>query len=314
MRNRDVVWSPKGNMGIGSTIYVMLNPSRGRGAPPASHERLWRGGEALAQPRPGIRAAIKRSPFGPPLIWAANRVADLAERIWRRRIRNYKHARQHDNDLFYTLSPGLLSAVLRSFRQLSDDRVAGSDLLSGHAYYEFGVFKGFSLWFAEQAAREMAGDDFHCYGFDSFAGLPETRVDSWNSSWKEGAYAASRSSVAHAMESNGTDPSRVELIEGFYSDEFFAEVKATTRLRPAGICVIDSDIYESCVSVLRFIRSYLRPGTIILVDNFYSAKDDTGGERRALAEFTDLYPEIRMRRIFEFEREGVAFQVQSIAA
>lgn len=77
----------------------------------------------------------------------------------------------HDNSLFYTLSPDILLAIAKSFK------IQRNDLLQNHGYYEFGLFKGFSFWFAEKLSREYCNKDFKLYGFDSFEGLPKSSVD-----------------------------------------------------------------------------------------------------------------------------------------
>lgn len=254
-----------------------------------------------------VRATLRR--FAPP-------VALKLRARWARLTAVRRHARLHRNPLFYTLTPELLIAIQRSFARLQNVAAnGGPNLLKGHAYYEFGLFKGFSLWYADQIAAGSCDMGFRCYGFDSFSGLPQTQVDSWNAFWKKGTYAASRTSVENLLRTHGADFSRVRLFEGFFSDELFSAIASRTVLRPAAIVVIDSDVYESCVPVLRFIRGYLRPGTIILFDEFRLSAggtlDSTRGEARAFAEFRETYPEPRFRHIFDYGRFGTAFEVES---
>ena len=91
-------------------------------------------------------------------------------------VNTKKEAKDHrdlhnENNLFYTLSPALTVAIVKAFKML--DKTC-----EGKAYYEFGLFKGFSFWFAEQISREYVGDgQFNLYGFDSFEGLPRSEVD-----------------------------------------------------------------------------------------------------------------------------------------
>jgi hypothetical protein len=64
---------------------------------------------------------------------------------------------------FYTASPDLLVALVRAFNIQKSRLSAGQNLLEGHGYYEFGLFKGFSFWFADQLAREYAGPTFRLH-------------------------------------------------------------------------------------------------------------------------------------------------------
>ena len=50
-------------------------------------------------------------------------------------------------------------------------------LFTGHGYYEFGLFRGFSFWYAEQVSREYTDASFRLLGFDSFEGLPQPQLD-----------------------------------------------------------------------------------------------------------------------------------------
>lgn len=215
----------------------------------------------------------------------------------------------HDGSLlFYTLSPALLVAIVKAFN-LQEER----DLLRGYAYYEFGLFRGFSFWFAEQISREYANPDFRFYGFDSFEGMPASEVDIDPIHWAKGSYASSFESVMSKLKRHKTDFSRVKLYKGFFSKSLFDSFRKNETFLPVSICVIDSDLYESCVEVLSFIKDYLIPGSILLFDDYnVFNRDDNHGERRALREFEQGHPAFRRESIFNFGWHGEAFRVTSI--
>jgi hypothetical protein len=77
---------------------------------------------------------------------------------------------------FFTLSPDLLVALVKAFNFQRSQALEGRNLLDGHGYYEFGLFRGFSFWFAEQLSREYTGEGFRHFGFDSFEGLPQPEL------------------------------------------------------------------------------------------------------------------------------------------
>ena len=103
------------------------------------------------------------------------------------------------------------------------------------------------------------------------------------------------------------------MYKGFFSKEYFDELKRKEDFEPVSICVIDSDIYESCVSVLDFIKDYLVIGSILLFDDYnVFEKDDNHGERRALKEFEQKNPTFCKQHIFDFGWHGVAFKVTNV--
>jgi ABC-type amino acid transport substrate-binding protein len=72
--------------------------------------------------------------------------------------------------VFATLHPNLLIGVHRALSLLA----ARSQTTGG--YFEFGLYQGFSFWFANNLAKEM-GLKLEFHGFDSFEGLPPSEVD-----------------------------------------------------------------------------------------------------------------------------------------
>jgi len=84
-------------------------------------------------------------------------------------------------EAFATLHPNLLIGIHRALRRLA----ARGQVSSG--YYEFGLYRGFSFWFANNLANDM-GINLKFHGFDSFEGLPPSKVDI-HRNWQPGSYA-----------------------------------------------------------------------------------------------------------------------------
>jgi Macrocin-O-methyltransferase (TylF) len=200
---------------------------------------------------------------------------------------------------FHTLSPDLLVGLVRAFdRQKS---------YAGRAYYEFGLYQGFSIWFAEQISRGRVPDDFRLLGFDSFAGLPASDVDS--TFFGPGDYAVSYEDVTANLTEFKADFDRVSLFKGFYSNELFATIERRENLPAVAIAVIDVDIYESCVVVLDFLRPRLEVGSILIFDDYNDMqRSDDHGERKALREFMDRTG-MELTELFELGRECAGFEV-----
>src|SRR3954451_14741438 len=63
---------------------------------------------------------------------------------------------------FDTATPDTLNGLIRAFKIAP----ANGD------YFEFGMFKGYTFWFAQRLAAFHGRDAMRFFGFDSFAGLP----------------------------------------------------------------------------------------------------------------------------------------------
>ncbi len=216
------------------------------------------------------------------------------------------HAFVHNHDaLFYTLHPPLLIAITRAFLHVHNTT---PHLLTKRGYYEFGLFKGFSFWFAEVFSRDITGPDFRLIGFDSFAGLPESAVDE-HRNWQKGSYAASYDEVVGHLQDNEFGFARAQLVQGFFSKQLFTRFLDVAPTKPA-ILVVDSDIYESCRLILDSFGPELTTGAVLIFDDFNAFdRSNDHGERRALREFELEHPSFRKGELFSFGKWGEAFEV-----
>jgi hypothetical protein len=130
-------------------------------------------------------------------------------------------------------------------------------------YLEFGVNKGGSMrWWSEH----LRHPEVKLHGFDSFEGLPES-----DGPWHKGQHK--RGGVIPTFD----DP-RVQIFKGWF-DETLPTYKPPPHDRL--LINIDSDIYSSAVCVLRYMTPYVRPGTIIYLDEFSALEQ----EAKAFHEF-----------------------------
>ena len=214
---------------------------------------------------------------------------------------------------FFTLSPDVLIAMVRALTIQQQGSSSGRNLFDGHGYYEFGLFRGFSFWFAEQLTRAYAGASLQLYGFDSFEGLPQPQQKLESAMYSKGDLSVSYEAVTNSLRKWKIDESRIKLFKGFFSDELFRQLRAHEDFLPISICLIDVDLYVSCVPVLEFVKDYLVEGSILLFDDYnHFGKDHECGERRALSEFEARHPTFRKEHLFDYGWEGVAFRVSSV--
>lgn len=212
------------------------------------------------------------------------------------------------SQLFYPTTPMLLEGIIRAF-----DIQIKRKKINRYAYWEFGVFKGFSLWFSQMYAQCKGIKNLKFYGFDSFKGLPQSKIDNTKPAFEKGHYASPYEYLEKIFKTLEFSTNNLKIFQGFYSNELFKRFKKENKFLPISICTIDVDIYESAVEVLDFIKDYLVPGSIILFDDYNCfLKSNKHGERRALLEFKKKYPNFKFKHLFGFGWHGEAFEVIKI--
>ena len=137
---------------------------------------------------------------------------------------------------------------------------------------EFGVAGGFTInWISDLLP------DYKFVGFDSFIGLKEDWV---------GHHAAKG-----AYSQNGLMPRvnvNVSLVKGWF-DETIPKYIKENGIVDLKFIHIDSDTYESAVTVLNELGEYLKPGMFVLFDELLGYPNWQNGEFKALYEAQNKY-------------------------
>jgi hypothetical protein len=142
---------------------------------------------------------------------------------------------------------------------------------------EFGV--GHGRTFKLTAKRR------YIHGFDSFKGLPEA----WRSGLPKGTFSNAGLSLPAIQKY--VDDGKGRLWHGLFEDtipEFVQEYGVQLADRGIDYLHVDSDLYSSAVTVLTSLAEFLKPGSIILFDeywNFPGWQLDGRGEHAALMEW-----------------------------
>ncbi len=142
-----------------------------------------------------------------------------------------------------------------SMYQIVNNKLQGKAI----SYLEFGVWKGESikLW-----ASYNININSRFYGFDSFNGLPEV--------WEHGL---GRTTDKNEFDLKGIIPnmvdSRISLIKGWFQNTLNQFLQTTNFVHPF-VVHIDSDLYSSALYVLCSLNSMLKPGDIIIFDEYTS--------------------------------------------
>ena len=131
---------------------------------------------------------------------------------------------------------------------------------------EFGVAGGESI----AKLHTALGQEIH--GFDSFEGLPED----WRLDWRKGAFAQAPPLGL---------PDGVVLHAGLFADSLPAFIEA--HAGPVRFLHVDCDLYSSTKTVFYQLADRIRPGTIILFDEYWNYIGWRHHEWKAFQEFVE---------------------------
>jgi hypothetical protein len=144
-------------------------------------------------------------------------------------------------------------------------------------YLEFGVFEGRSMrWWSHNLSQPGAT----LVGFDSFEGLPED----WRPGLASGHFQTGKPPQI--------DDSRVSFQVGWFDETL---PRFIVPDHDQIVLNVDSDLYSSAATVLRWAEPYVRPGTLIYFDEF----SDRDHEMRA-------FNELRARSSHQFKPVAIA--------
>lgn len=138
---------------------------------------------------------------------------------------------------------------------------------SGGLALEFGVYSGTTLGIIAHD-RQSKGQ---IYGFDSFKGLPEN----WRSGIPKGAFATD-----HIPQVKGA-----ELVIGWFHETLPGFLERTPGI--VDFLHVDCDIYSSTKTVFDLVGPRLRPGSIVVFDDFFNYPSWQQHEYKAWHEFLD---------------------------
>jgi O-methyltransferase len=161
------------------------------------------------------------------------------------------------------------------------------------AYLEFGVFKGTTLRHWTGLLKHPAS---YLHGFDSFEGLPET--------W--GYFVDKETLNVRGVMPKFDDP-RVQLFKGWFNETLPVYLREF-KPHPTLIVHLDADLYSSTIFVLRELKPHLRPGTILIFDEFF----DREHELKAFTEFLKEFPLVIECVAATRALSQVAFRIKSL--
>ena len=186
---------------------------------------------------------------------------------------------------FDAANRSILPALDRCFAKAKECGSSG-----GGDYMEFGLFKGYSFWYAQHLAAKHGLSSMRFFGFDLFQGLPlPSEIDlTQENVFYEGQYSCGKSDVVRNARIKRVDWSRTYLIEGFFNQSLVPVLKQKHDMRSVAIALIDCDLYDSTRDVMLFLEDPIENNTILLFDDWNCFDgDENKGQRRAVREFLD---------------------------
>ena len=181
-------------------------------------------------------------------------------------------------------------------------------------YLEFGIFRGFTFWYAQALARDMGIQNMRFFGFDSFFGLPPLEGIDKEGEFQEGAYYSSKKEVEKFLNQYGVDWDRTHLFEGLFQKTLTKATREKHGLKKCSLCVIDCDLYESTRLALDFIEPLIGDSMVILFDDWMNfGADPAKGEQKAFSEFLKKNPRLSAEPFVEFGGHGKGFVLRSVS-
>jgi O-methyltransferase len=194
--------------------------------------------------------------------------------------------------------------IRRAFMTLHMNKITGD-------YAEFGCCGGNTFRLAYHESRKQK---YNCmlWAFDSFQGLPAQAVpEDSHPNWIQGVLCTTAKDFKRICKKSGLQDSDYRMIEGFYDETLKPSARDNNRPTSVAFAYIDCDLYSSTKTVLNFLATRIRQGTIVAFDDYFCyASDALSGERLACAEFLKENPNFHFSPYCQYSWGGMSFIVE----
>ena len=178
-------------------------------------------------------------------------------------------------------------------------------------YFEFGCHSARTFSAAVNSSKYLNMEEMKFYAFDSFMGLPKTNAAD-DGVFESGEFKTSIEDFRNKLKrKTGVYLDSSNIFPGFFSDSLTPQLQL--RMPKVGVVHIDVDLYSSTIEVLNFIKPLLVVGTVLLFDDYYCfPPDGSKGEMKALLEFCEYNPNIKLKEWKSYSTFGQSFFVTSV--
>ena len=182
-------------------------------------------------------------------------------------------------------------------------------------YLEFGVYLGGTFKIAYNFAKQFKLQSMNFYAFDSFEGLPPKKgsIGDDDRYFPEGDFCCDINDFRTNLRNARVDMNRVRIIPGWFDEILNDKIKKKIPLKKAAVIMIDCDLYESTIPVLRFVEDYIQDGTIIIFDDWFCYRGNPNkGEQRAFREWLEENPSLQVSQYQKYGAESNSFLIHKI--
>jgi hypothetical protein len=179
-------------------------------------------------------------------------------------------------------------------------------------YAEFGCWTGRTFALAHRQIQRTGGHR-RLWAFDSFKGLPPANSpDDSHPVWNEGALAMSLGEFRTVCKNNRIPQEQYEVVAGYYDATIGDSARYDGNLpSDVALAYIDCDMYSSTKTVFEFLRSRMKHGMIVALDDYFCASATAlAGERKALLEFLATDSRFHFLPYVQFGWHGMSFQLE----
>jgi len=164
---------------------------------------------------------------------------------------------------------------------------------------EFGAASGNTL---VQIVDSVHLNKYEIFGFDSWLGLPEDWTIPGEPPWHTKGVFSSNGVIPDQITNLGD---KVKIFQGMFEDTIPEYIKIAKNI---ALLHIDSDLYSSAKTVLYGLKDYIKPGTLIIFDEWIDHQDDV----KKLPDFKvpEKYRMHEQRAFYEWTKDfNVKFQL-----
>jgi len=166
-------------------------------------------------------------------------------------------------------------------------------------YFEFGIYKGKSLYHSFKTARKLGLIQRKFWGLDSFEGFPFE-----NHSF----YRKENFQVSHTkVESNFKKYKNIKIKKGFF--EKVLTDKEVLGVKQISFAFIDCDIFESSESVFKFLKTRMAIGGFVMIDDFTSLDKNGNSIAKSFSNHFQINKDVT---IFGYYSNGIIFRILNL--
>jgi hypothetical protein len=197
-----------------------------------------------------------------------------------------------------------IGALKKAFYLANLEGIAGD-------YVEFGMFEGTSFIGALECHNRTRLADSPSrafWGYDSFGGFKYSSPSDAHPFFREGEFRSSYEKTRARIARHFRHRAAWTITPGLLENTIKGRTAPEMGINQVAVAFIDVDLGEPARIALNFLRPALRPGCIVILDDYFAYKGSVElGVAGAFAAFCREHPELSFRRLFDYGYGGQGF-------